>query len=164
MNKPDEKFTAFLEIVEERYQEFVLEIDQYLIQNNCKRVLKPAKNGYIASYAFVDSKRALASFVFRKSGIKLRIYPEHIAQYDVFLNTLPEKMKKEIKKASICKRLVNPEDCNPKCIMGYEFHMDSEQYQKCRYMAFMPTLNEENNPYIKSFLEQELKAWNEKES
>lgn len=29
---------------------------------------------------------------------------------------------------------------------------------KCRYMAFQPTLNEENNPYIKQFLEKELCA------
>ena len=29
-------------------------------------------------------------------------------------------MKKEITKASVCKRLINPNDCNPKCAMGYD--------------------------------------------
>lgn len=72
--------------------------------------------------------------------MKLRIYPEHIQEYQIFLDSLPEKMKKEIKKASVCKRLINPNDCNP----------------KCRYMAFQPTLSEENNPFIKQFLEYEL--------
>jgi hypothetical protein len=49
-------------------------------------------------------------------------------------------------------------DCNPKCIMGYSFSLDGEAYQKCRYMAFLPTLSEENNPHIKDFLEHELTA------
>lgn len=42
--------------------------------------------------------------------------------------------------------------------MGYTFVLDGEQYQKCRYMAFQLTLSEENNPYIKQFLEKELRA------
>ena len=41
---------------------------------------------------------------------------------------------------------------------GIYFVLDGEQYQKCRYMAFQPTLSEENNPYIKQFLEKELQA------
>ncbi len=103
-------------------------------------------------------QRTLATFVSRKTGMKLRIYPEHIQEYQSFLDTLPEKVKKEIKKASVCKRLINPDDCNSKCVMGFTFVLDGEQYQKCRYMAFQPTLSEENNPYIKQFLEKELQA------
>lgn len=61
-------------------------------------------------------------------------------------------------RVSDSKRLIHPDDCNPKCIMGYTFVLDGEQYQKCRYMAFQLTLNEENNPYIKQFLEKELRA------
>ena len=105
-----------------------------------------------------SSKRTLATFVCRKTGMKLRIYPEHIQEYQSFLDTLPERVKKEIKKASVCKRLINPDDCNPKCVMGYTFVLDGEQYQKCRYMAFQPALSEENNPYIKQFLEKELRT------
>ncbi len=101
----------------------------------------------------------MATFVSRKSGMKLRIYPEHIQEYQSFLDTLPEKAKKEIRKASVCKRLIYPDDCNPKCVMGYTFVLDGEQYQKCRYMAFQPSLSEENNPYIMQFLEKELQAW-----
>ena len=42
--------------------------------------------------------------------------------------------------------------------MGYTFALDGERYQKCRYMAFQPTLSEENNLYIEQFLENELRA------
>jgi hypothetical protein len=96
--------------------------------------------------------------VFRKTGIKMRIYTEHIALFQGFLDTLPEKMKTEIKKSSVCKRLINPDECNPKCVMGYSFMMDGEAFQKCRHMAFMLTLNEESFPFIKGFLEREINS------
>ncbi len=124
----DEKFHVFMETVDERFRSFVSQIDGYLTENGCKR------------------------------DMKLRIYPEHIQEYQSFLDSLPEKAKKEIRKASVCKRLINPDDCNPKCVMGYTFVLDGVQYQKCRYMAFQPALSEENYPYIKQFLEKELRA------
>ena len=134
------------------------QINGYLTENGCKCDIKLQKSGYVVSYVRSSSKRTLATFISRKTGMKLRIYPEHIQEYQDFLDILPEKVKKEIKKASFCKRLINPADCNPKCVMGYTFVLDGEQYQKCRYMAFQPALSEENNPYIKQFLEKELRA------
>lgn len=154
----DEKFHMFLETVDERFRSFVSEINDYLESNDCKCDIKLQKSGYVVSYVLNGSKRTLATFVSRKAGMKLRIYPDHIQEYQSFLDSLPEKVKKEIKKASACKRLINPDDCNPKCIRGYTFVLDGEQYQKCRYMAFQPALSEENNPYITQFLEQELLA------
>lgn len=154
----EEKFNVFMETVDVNYRSFVNQINEYLTANGCKCGIKLQKCGYIVSYVRNNSNRTLATFVSRKTGMKLRIYPEHIQQYQNFLDTLPEKLKKEIKKASVCKRLIDPNDCNPKCIMGYTFMLDGDQYQKCRYMAFQPTLSEENNPYIKQFLEKELRA------
>ena len=151
----DEKFTLFMETVDNRFCSFVIQINEYLTANGCKCDIKLQKSGYVVSYV-LNSKRTLATFISRKTGMKIRIYPEHIGEYQNFLDTLPEKAKKEIKKASVCKRLIHPDDCNPKCIMGYTFILDGEQYQKCRYMAFQLTLSEENNPYIKQFLEKEL--------
>ena len=92
----------------------------------------------------------------RKSGALLRILPENVNRYANFLDALPENMKKDIKRASVCKRLIDPDACNSRCVMGYDFYMDQEQHKKCRYMAFMPALSSENNPYIKAFLEKEL--------
>ena len=151
----DEKYNLFMETVDGRFRNFVNQINEYLTEKGCKCDIKTAKSGYVVSYV-LSSKRTLATFISRKTGMKLRIYPEYIREYQEFLNTLPEKKKKDIKKASMCKRLVNPDDCNPKCVMGYTFEMDGEQYKKCRYMAFQLTLSEENNPYIKEFLENEL--------
>lgn len=156
----NENYSRFTETVDERFRSFVDEINEYLTVNGCKCDVKSQKSGYVVSYVLNSSRRTLATFVSRKTGMKLRIYPEHIQEYQSFLNTLPEKVKKEIRKASVCKRLINPDDCNPKCIMGYTFELDGEQYQKCRYMAFQPALSEENNPYIKQFLENELRAGN----
>lgn len=152
----DEKYDLFMETVDERFRGFVTQINDYLMEQNCKCDIKTAKSGYVVSYVLGSTKRTLATYVSRKTGMKLRIYPEYIQEYQSFLNTLPEKMKKEIKKASVCKRLINPDTCNPRCVKGYTFEMDGESYQKCRYMAFQPTLSEENNPYIKQFLENEL--------
>lgn len=154
----NENFDMFMETVDENFRDFVKQIDKYLTENDCTCDIKLQKSGYVVSYVLNGSKKTLATFVSRKSGMKLRIYPEHLYKYQSFLDTLPEKVKKEIKKASACKRLINPNDCNPKCVMGYTFTLDGESYQKCRYMAFQPSLSEENNPYIRQFLEKELQA------
>ena len=98
----------------------------------------------------------IRTFVQRKSGIKLRVFADHIAEFQELLNAFPRRMKTEIRKASVCKRLLDPNDCNPRCRMGYTFVMEREQYQKCRYMAFLLTLNEESHPYILQLLHKEL--------
>jgi len=154
----DEKFNMFLETVDARFRGFANQINEYLTKNGCKCDIKLQKSGYVVSYVLNSSKRTFAMFVSRKTVMKFRIYPEHIQEYQNFLDTLPEKLKKEIEKASVCKRLINPDDCNPKCVMGYTFVLDGKQYQKCRYMAFQFTLSEENNPYIKQLLERELRV------
>lgn len=152
----EETFNSFLETVQESNCDFVNQINTYLTENGCDCSVKLQKSGYVVSYMLSSNKRTLATFITRKSGMKLRIYPDNVAKYQNFLDTLPKKVKAEIKKSSVCKRLISPDDCNPRCVMGFTFTLDGEQYQKCRYMAFQPTLNEENNPYILQFLQNEL--------
>ncbi len=151
----DQYYDEFLEITGSS-RNFIEDINDFLLDHNCKREIKTAKSGFTVSYLFQDAKRTLATFVCRKTGIKIRIHPQRLNEYMEFLDTLPAKMKKEIAKASVCKRLVNPDDCNPKCIMGYDFIMDQERYQKCRYMAFLLTITEESVSYIMKFLQNEL--------
>lgn len=153
---PEASFEDFLGNVDSKNKDFASEVNSFLLESGCKCNVKSAKSGFTVSYVFSSSKKTLATFICRKSGVKLRIYPQHLEEYESFLSTLPEKMKKEIKKASVCKRLLDPNDCNPKCVMGYDFCLDDERYKKCRYAAFQPTLNQENNVFIKSFLEHEL--------
>lgn len=149
-------FDNFLENVDTGNKNFASEVNSFLLESGCKCEVKDAKSGFTVSYVFSSNKKTIATFICRKSGVKLRIYPQHLSEYESFLSTLPEKMKKEIKKASVCKRLLNPDDCNPKCVMGYDFYLGDERYQKCRYMAFQPTLSQENNLFIKSFLKHEI--------
>ena len=151
----DKNYDEFLEITGVS-RSLVEEINDLLLDSSCKREIKTAKSGFTVSYLLQDTKKTLATFVCRKTGIKIRIFPQRLNEYADFLETLPAKMKKEIAKASVCKRLVNPNGCNPKCVMGYDFIMDKERYQKCRYMAFMLTITEESTPYIKKFLQNEL--------
>lgn len=109
----DKKFNIFMETVDERFRNFVSRIHEYLTGNSCKCDIKSQKSDYVVSYVLNSSERTLATFVSRKMGMKLRIYPEHIQEYPSFLDTLSEKIKEEIKKASVCKRLINSNDYNP---------------------------------------------------
>lgn len=151
----DKNYEEFLEITGTS-RNFVENINDFLLDHNCKREIKTAKSGFTVSYLFPNAKKTLSTFVCRKKGIKIRIFPQRLNEYMDFLDTLPAGMKKEIAKASVCKRLINPEDCNPKCVMGYDFIMDKAHYQKCRYMAFMPIITEESTPYIIKLLEKEV--------
>lgn len=152
MEKLSEEFLA---TVDSKAQSFVIELHQYLINNHCTYTLDKAKSGYVLTY--LDStKHALATYIFRKSGMKIRMYLDHISMYPQRLETIPKNMKKDIQKASVCKRLLDPDACNPRCKMGYTFDLDGITYQKCRFMAFMCTVNEENQGYIKQLLEKEI--------
>ncbi len=151
----DKNYDEFLELTG-AVRDFAEDINGFLLDHDCRREIKTAKSGFTVSYLLPDTKKTFATFVCRKTGIKIRIFPQRLNEYMDFLDTLPAKMKKEIAKASVCKRLVNPDDCNPKCVTGYDFIMDNVRYQKCRYMAFMPTITEESTPYIKKLLQNEL--------
>ena len=151
----DKNYDEFLELTG-AVRDFAEDINGFLLDHDCRREIKTAKSGFTVSYLLPDTKKTFATFVGRKTGIKIRIFPQRLNEYMDFLDTLPAKMKKEIAKASVCKRLVNPDDCNPKCVTGYDFIMDNVRYQKCRYMAFMPTITEESTPYIKKLLQNEL--------
>ncbi len=74
----DEKFNLFMETVDARFRDFVSQINEYLTGNGCKCDITTQKSGYVVSYVLNSSKRSLATFLSRKTGMKLRIYPEHI--------------------------------------------------------------------------------------
>lgn len=146
-------FNEFLETVEESSRGFVAELNEFLLANECKCVIKEAKSGPVVTY--LHDKKTLLNFVHRKSGTQARIYAAHAGEYGDFLDTLPEKVKNKTKKSSDCRKLTGTGD-DPKCSGGYEFTMDGEVYQKCRNNAFLIPLSEENNPFIRKFLEKEL--------
>lgn len=153
----DEKFEAFLNNIPVALHGFVLELDESLIKKGCKREIKTAKNGYVTSYISAKTGKTLLNYVFRKTGIKMRIYAAHVASYEALLNEFPDKMKKEIIKGSECKKLIGG-TCSPTCPGGYNFTMDGVEYKKCRSMAFFHDLNEESSNFIWRLIDAEISA------
>lgn len=149
-------FQDFIGTVEGDASEFITELHRLLTEGGCKIEVKEAKSGYVVSYRY--DKKTIMNYVFRKKGMIARIYGNHVIDYMAFLDTLPDGMVKAIQDAPYCKRLLNPNDCNPKCAMGNDFILRGQREQKCRYSAFMFLLCEENNPFIKSFIMHELEA------
>ncbi|MCL2838759.1 MAG: hypothetical protein FWE04_06845 [Oscillospiraceae bacterium] len=149
-------FEQFLEAVDENYKPFIQNLHSYLSDNSCKAAFEEKKSGFIASYKYGKPPRALAYMFFKKNGMLVRIYGENVSEYNDFLNTLPPEMVQSIAGAGICGRLVN-NTCSLKCT-GYDFTIGDEHFQKCRYNCFEFSVTDENNPYIKLFVESEIKA------
>ena len=76
-------------------------------------------------------------------------------EHSDFLSDLPQNMKADIRKAGDCKKL-NGLNCSPTCSGGYAFTMDGEEFQKCKNMAFFPSLTEENYDAIMKLIRSEL--------
>ena len=149
-------FDDFIKTVDREYQDFISELDQYLLDSGSKATFEEKKSGMLASYKVGKIKKALINLLFRKEGLRVRIYGENHQQYPNLLNELPEAMITEIRTASICRRIVLNQ-CSPKCA-GYDFIVKGEHFQKCRYNCFEFLVTPTNIPYIKSLIEMELQA------
>lgn len=153
-NKPG--FAEFFAAVDCENQPFITALHEEFVAHGCKIQVKEAKSGYVVSY--VLHKKTVANFVFRKAGIFIRIYANHVQSYMDFLDTLPHALIETIETAPVCKRLIDPNDCNSKCAMGYDFLLRGNRLQKCRNSAFFFLLCKENNPFIQEFVVKELTA------
>lgn len=151
------EFQDFFATVPVENQDFVKELHDKLMELGCKIEIKEAKSGYMVSYLY--NKKTVANYVFRRKGMLVRIYGIHVNDYEGILETLPDEMIQAIQKAPICKRMADPDACNPRCSMGYDFWLKGGHYQKCRNSAFMFLFCPENNPYIESLLLSEAQAW-----
>ena len=146
-------FEQFLEGVDAQWQTFTQELHNYLLDNGCKAIFEAKKTGLLGSYKY--NKRAVINLLRKKHGLLVRIYGENLNGYRDFLNTLTAEMVQSINGASICKRIVN-NTCSPKCT-GYDFTIGNEHFQKCRYNCFEFLVTKESAPFIRSFVEYELK-------
>lgn len=153
----DETFQLFLNDIPVESQGFVLELDQLLTAKGSKRTIKSAKSGFVTSYSSPTSGRALLNYVFRKSGVKMRIYAEHIGEHPEILSDFPAHLKAEIIKAGDCKKLTGG-SCSPTCTAGYSFVMDGVEYKKCKNTAFFHSLTEENFEYILRLIKVEIES------
>ena len=133
----------------------MLELDKYLTSKGSNRTIKDAKSGFVTSYSSPVTGKALLNYVFRKTGVKMRIYAQSIGTYADILSDFPENMKNDIRKAGDCKKLCGL-NCSPTCPGGYSFSMDGEEYKKCKNMAFFHSLTEENYDAIEKLIRSEL--------
>lgn len=153
----DDTFMLFLNDIPAESQGFVLELDKYLTEKGCKRTIKSAKSGFVTSYSSLESGNALLNYVFRKTGVKIRIYAQNVGEYSAILSDFPDDMKKEITKSGDCKKL-HDLNCSPTCKGGYTFMMDGVEYKKCKNMAFFHSLEEGNFDAIRKLIEAEVGA------
>ena len=73
--------------------------------NSSNRTIKSAKSGFVTSYNSPKNGKALLNYVFRKTGVKMRIYAAGIGEYTEILADFPDNMKKDIVNAGECKEL-----------------------------------------------------------
>lgn len=151
-------YEDFIKNVAEENRKFVDELHTLFLENDCNVEIKEAKQGFVASYSYKkDNKKiALMNYVFRKSGMLVRIYARHIAMYEQVLDTLPAELKKSIIKGGDCKRLTGVSQCSPTCTAGYDFMMDGINYKKCKNNAFFWLVSEESKDYSRTIIEKEL--------
>jgi hypothetical protein len=156
MPKTEIPFDDFLANVTPDNVDFVTEVHGYLLDNGCSFKIEAAKNGHVLSYLLPKTKKTLLNYVFRKSGMLVRIYADGVSGYADILETLPLDMIKAIEKAPPCKRLSDIAPCNSRCPMGYVFELNGTLYKKCRYNSFMFAVNDESHASIRQFIEREL--------
>ena len=101
------------------------------------------------------SGRTLLNYVFRKTGLKIRVYAQHVGKYSLILSDFPLNMKRDIIKAGDCKKL-NGLNCTPTCSGGYFFEMDGVLYKKCKNMAFFHSMDTNNFTHIRKLIESEI--------
>jgi len=150
-------FEEFLAAVSPECKDFVSKAHEGLISDGYKLKIEFKASGPFASYSYPKTKRSILNFFFRKSGFFARIYVDNASEHADFLNSLPDTMEREIAKSSVCKRMLNPAECNPKCAMGYDFYIRGDRYQKCRYSCFQFAVNTESMNAISTFIENEQK-------
>ena len=88
MIKQQELYEAFLTRVEPEHRAFAAELHELFVNNGCTVEIKPTSSGFLVSYKFASTKKAVANFVFRKSGLLLRLYADHASRDEALLSAL----------------------------------------------------------------------------
>jgi len=141
-------FNDFLVTVELQHQSFAQAIHENLIEKKIKVKIENKASGFFVSYSNPKTKRSLLNFLFRKSGLLVRIYPSNI---DVEVpSNITATMKEEIEKAPNCKL------CSDKCPTGYKYSINGQAYNKCRYNAFLFAVNEKSKNVLTEWVQKEI--------
>ena len=151
-------FDNFLADVSPEYRGFAENIHGALLGEGYKCRVESKANGFLVSYSHPKTKRSILNFLFRKRGLYIRLYADNLVAYAGLLDRLPESMEKAIAKAPVCKRLIDPADCNSRCPMGYDFTIRGVRYQKCRYNCFLLEVAPESAPVLAELIEEERRG------
>ncbi len=155
MAKPEIAFEEFLSEVASEYREFASGINKSLSEDGYKQKIEQKATGYFVGYLHPKTRRSILNFLFRKKALQVRIYADYCGQYLDFFEKFSPEMEKCVIKALPCKRLINPADCNPKCVTGYDFYIGENRYKKCRYNCFQFEVTAETAPILAEFINNE---------
>ena len=145
------KIDDFYKEVEPVHQAFVRDTHEILTTTGgYKTKIESKASGLFVSYSHPKTKRSLLNFVFRKSGLLARLYPDN-ASTRFSMDNLPATMEEELYKAPDCKM------CSEKCTKGNKFLLHGQAYDKCRYNSFLFAVTEESKPVLTGWIEKEVK-------
>jgi len=145
------KIEDFIQAVDPAHQAFASATHEKLSTGSYKTKIENKASGLFVSYTHPKTKRSLLNFLFRKTGLLVRLYPDN-ASSRFSMDKLPASMIKEIDKAPDCKM------CSEKCIKGYKFMLLGQEYDKCRYNAFLFAVTGESKPVLTEWLEKQLNS------
>jgi len=156
MEQENYRFEDFLMSVDDEYMDFVVTVNQLLMQEGCKVNVGSSKTN-LFSVKYTQGRRGIFNFMLRKRGFKASVYAANFAQYPDVLNSLPESMVQQIAKSPSCKNMVTPPTCWEGCV-GYDIRIGEEQYQQCKFNCFQFNVDSESIPFLLKLLVSELKA------
>ena len=149
-------FEQFLLDVPPNWHPFVYRINALLDETGHDFALTSAVSGPVASYRDPKSKHVVINYVFRRKKLHVRIYADHVCQDATLLAEMPEDMAEKMRKSPVCRRLLDPTKCNPRCRMGYTFVLRDELIKKCRYSCFLLEVTESREPYLLALIQSEV--------
>jgi len=155
MEKAVFAFENFLADVSPAYCEFAETIHGELLGDGYRCRIESKANGFLVSYSHPQTKRSILNFLFRKGRLHVRLYADCLDGYAGLLDRLPGSMERAIAKAPVCKRLLDPAQCNSRCPMGYAFTIRGSRYQKCRYNCFLLEVTPESAPVLAALIGEE---------
>jgi len=134
----------FISEVPDACKTFVTEAHEAMVKAGYKSKIVKKPGGSTAAYAHPKTKQVLAQFFFRKKVLHLYLYVVFFGDFNGYLDKLPRSVSDQLGVFNDCKRLHNPDACNPKCPMGYDFTVSDVRYRKCKYGRVTVVMNKES--------------------
>ena len=152
----DYEFEDFLMSVDDEQRDFVLAVNEKLMQEGCKVKISSSKTS-IFTVKYTQGRKGILNFVLRKKGLTVSIYARNFEKYPDVLNGLHNSVITQIANAPPCKNLVGPKKCSWADCVGYSIPIGEDIHQKCSYQCFHFNIDAESTPSLMELLNSELK-------